>query len=618
MQGSARIDELRQKFHENPRRYFAPLANEYRKAGDPEQAIAICRAHLAQQPGHMSGHVVYGQALYDAQRIAESRTVFEKALSLDPDNAIVLRQLGDIARQRGETDEAKHWYSRALDANPHDPEVAAYIAELTEPTGSPAAAGEAAEPAESPPAAESPGFERVDSLPAEQSSDAAEETGETTAEEAADAVAKEAIEPVEETAPTFAEESVEPGAVVTDVIADAGTVESAEEETVESGEREAADPPRVEPLEEKGPAPVVPLADVAWRNTPQHEDSPFVTRTMAELYAKQGYRAAALDVYRQLALTNPDDQDILARIEELAGDSPTGMGQPAMEAEPRASQATESEERAGTGLVDWADLSDDPVYAPWSEEVSGEPEPAPVADVRHFTELEISAGDTWDTDTWGAGFSSDEATEADLDRPDAPFGTAAAPPPLETIESLTAASQQVTVADKGEVPAPAEESAEPVAVQDPVGGPEAAKQLVAYSPQAPDDDDLAHYEPKGPTVREFFATLGARRPPSRESAQSFTARAALPSHENAADHPLAANAFADLFPDSTPTEEDTRAAFALSGAISGGPAVATPLSSAPDSEGRIPPAATTPQETGRESEEDIRRFREWLDGLAES
>ena len=71
MQVSPRIDELRQKFHENPRRYFAPLANEYRKAGDPEQAIAICRAHLAQQPGHMSGHVVYGQALHDAKRSEE-------------------------------------------------------------------------------------------------------------------------------------------------------------------------------------------------------------------------------------------------------------------------------------------------------------------------------------------------------------------------------------------------------------------------------------------------------------------------------------------------------------------------------------------------------------------
>src|SRR5258708_13394118 len=93
MQSSPRIDELKQKFHENPRRYFAPLANEYRKAGDPEQAIAICRAHLAQQPGHMSGHVVYGQALYDAGRIDESRGVFHHAPAPHPETPILLRHL---------------------------------------------------------------------------------------------------------------------------------------------------------------------------------------------------------------------------------------------------------------------------------------------------------------------------------------------------------------------------------------------------------------------------------------------------------------------------------------------------------------------------------------------
>ena len=133
MQSSPRIEELRQKFHENPRRYFAPLANEYRKAGDPEQAIAICRAHLAQQPGHMSGHVVYGQALYDAHRTDEAREVFQLALALDPENIIVLRHLGDIARQQGDVQEARSWYSRALDGDPHDAEIAAYLAELTEP-----------------------------------------------------------------------------------------------------------------------------------------------------------------------------------------------------------------------------------------------------------------------------------------------------------------------------------------------------------------------------------------------------------------------------------------------------------------------------------------------------
>src|SRR2546430_17515866 len=82
MASSARIDELRKKFDENPRRYFAPLANEYRKAGDLEQAIFICQEYLPLQPGHMSGHIVYGQALYELARFDESRVVFETALSL--------------------------------------------------------------------------------------------------------------------------------------------------------------------------------------------------------------------------------------------------------------------------------------------------------------------------------------------------------------------------------------------------------------------------------------------------------------------------------------------------------------------------------------------------------
>src|SRR4029078_2541003 len=73
--------------------------------------------------------------------------------------------------------------------------------------------------------------------------------------------------------------------------------------------------------EEPEVAPAGVEDDVAWRKTPPHEESPFVTRTMAELYAKQGYREAALDVYRQLALHHPDDKEISDRIEALQHDS---------------------------------------------------------------------------------------------------------------------------------------------------------------------------------------------------------------------------------------------------------------------------------------------------------
>ena len=136
---SARIDELRKKFDENPRRYFAPLANEYRKAGDLEQAIFICQEYLPQQPGHMSGHIVYGQALYESGREEEAKAVFETALSLDPENLIALKHLGDIARASGDTSTARGWYQRVLDADPRNDEIIALLSSLGTDSAAPAA-----------------------------------------------------------------------------------------------------------------------------------------------------------------------------------------------------------------------------------------------------------------------------------------------------------------------------------------------------------------------------------------------------------------------------------------------------------------------------------------------
>ena len=130
MVSSPRIDELKKKFDENPRRYFAPLANEYRKSGDLEQAIQLCRAYLPQQPGHMSGHIVFGQALFEAGKLDEARNVFETALGLDPENLIALRHLGDIARANGDMPGARQWYQRVLDADPRNEEMAAQIATI--------------------------------------------------------------------------------------------------------------------------------------------------------------------------------------------------------------------------------------------------------------------------------------------------------------------------------------------------------------------------------------------------------------------------------------------------------------------------------------------------------
>ncbi|MGQ0764126.1 MAG: tetratricopeptide repeat protein [Gemmatimonadota bacterium] len=134
---SARIDELRKKFDENPRRYFAPLANELRKQGDLTQAIALCRTHLPNQPGHLSGHIVLAQTLYESSELVESRQIFEAALDLDPENLIALRYLGDIAREQGAISAARSWYERVLEADPRNEEIAGLLNGLTGLTDAP-------------------------------------------------------------------------------------------------------------------------------------------------------------------------------------------------------------------------------------------------------------------------------------------------------------------------------------------------------------------------------------------------------------------------------------------------------------------------------------------------
>ncbi|MEP6509296.1 MAG: hypothetical protein ABJC63_13810 [Gemmatimonadales bacterium] len=486
---------------------------------------------------------------------------------------------------------------------------------------------------------------------------------------------------------------------------------------------------------------------------------------MADLYARQGYHEQALEVYRELATANPDDAELADRIRELSGVSetpisPVELGDSVPTERPSAEKAARVSELANE-FAEPVDFESDFGFHP-DEEATAAPDSGINGGSRHVTENDLTEGDQWDTDPWGAGFSSDDSdiVPFDFSPPNASPDSSdehqlTNPPGLEEVagpagESLDAADESSEVAapvalgdaaTDGPAPvrepvaepdavAESEEMAEPEMEPEPEIQPEpevssplplgilndareevsteemsaittASARLdqeeasaldddavVAYSPQPPDEKDLAHYTPTGPTIREFFATLGTYRPPS-DGQPSFTARAAVPELESAAldesetdeiwnpaaaepvaeetgpddseldeiwnpvaaepvaeetgpdeseadeiwspaapeppaeparapdAFPLASDAFANLFPDSPVSDDDSRAAFALSGALSSQPAGTPPPTT---TKSAAPPVADQPNPASGapESEEDIRRFREWVYGLADS
>jgi hypothetical protein len=130
MAENSRIEDLRKRYHENPRRFFAPLANEYRKAGFLDRALLLCQKHVPEQPDNMNGLVVFGQTLFESGNTAEAQEPFERALKLDPENLIALRHLGDIARIGGDVPAAKQWYDRVLELDRRNDEVLDLLQEM--------------------------------------------------------------------------------------------------------------------------------------------------------------------------------------------------------------------------------------------------------------------------------------------------------------------------------------------------------------------------------------------------------------------------------------------------------------------------------------------------------
>jgi tetratricopeptide (TPR) repeat protein len=151
MADSPRIEELRRRVQLDPASIaFAALAEEYRRAGRYDEAIATCTAGLQRHPAYLSAHVTLGRALLEVGQFDEAREELEHVLRIAPENLAAIRGLAEIHHRRGELPESHEHYRAAtpeptadeLDVPPAAAEPAPAIA-----PGAPVAADAASAPA---------------------------------------------------------------------------------------------------------------------------------------------------------------------------------------------------------------------------------------------------------------------------------------------------------------------------------------------------------------------------------------------------------------------------------------------------------------------------------------
>jgi tetratricopeptide (TPR) repeat protein len=121
---SPRIQELRRRVQEDPASIaFAQLAEEYRRAGDNEQAAIICRAGLEHHPTYLSARVTLGRALIELNRLDEALQELTTVLTSAPENLPAIRAVAEIHQRQGRMPEALDYYRRALTLAKYDPEL---------------------------------------------------------------------------------------------------------------------------------------------------------------------------------------------------------------------------------------------------------------------------------------------------------------------------------------------------------------------------------------------------------------------------------------------------------------------------------------------------------------
>jgi len=345
-------DEIR-RFEEQFRRQpeslvFARLADAYRKAGDPHRALAVLEEGIRRHMDYLSAHIVRARTYRDLGRFEDARSAFGRVIEIDAENLVAIQGLAEVAREADDTAAEIAWLERLALADPQNPEPGARLEQLRRLAGQDTSAEQGPDLAE---AGESPAKEETwwsEKAAVEADSQA---TGALTSEsdlaselwsgpliipdheseEGPESAREDEVESVEASAAGPPEEWEDTAGALTDpfIDPDIGSFEDPDMDPFEdmgldidvsggspAAERAAKGAWWFEPPAKQDPTePAGATSDDA----DSADDADLLTRTMAELYARQGLIDEAEAIYRELMRDRPDDETLRDGLDAVLG-----------------------------------------------------------------------------------------------------------------------------------------------------------------------------------------------------------------------------------------------------------------------------------------------------------
>jgi tetratricopeptide (TPR) repeat protein len=132
----ARIRDLERRLDLDPgSRLFVSLADEYRKVGRMKDALSALQKGLLAHPGYVAAQVALGRTYMEASQATDAIATFTKVLVADPANLVAAKSLADIHLARNDNLEAlkKFKLYRAISGDRKVDEMIAKLEPLVAP-----------------------------------------------------------------------------------------------------------------------------------------------------------------------------------------------------------------------------------------------------------------------------------------------------------------------------------------------------------------------------------------------------------------------------------------------------------------------------------------------------